>query len=132
MERTSKITFVSYLNHNGKAYLFIEAPDGDLPIKEREGKCDISYYYSCVYICTIALDAFINLEGIPVDNLIIRPYIAKDRRHASKPNTSVLFGGSSVAWKEKLILLKFIIINNFMLIFVTIIIFILVLFYYSF
>ena len=36
MERTSLITFVVYLKHNNKAYLFIEAPNG-LPPKENEG-----------------------------------------------------------------------------------------------
>ena len=37
LERTSKITFVSYLINNKKSYLFIEAPDG-LPDKEQKGK----------------------------------------------------------------------------------------------
>ena len=50
MERTSLITFVVYLKHNNKAYLFIEAPNG-LPPKEEEGtneKDECTQYFMCI------------------------------------------------------------------------------------
>ena len=44
----------------------------------------------------LALKQYIHHEGIPVDHLVVRPHIPKDRRHLSKPNTAVLFAPSSI------------------------------------
>ena len=67
--------------------------------------CLISYL---VNLC-LALESYIKAEGIPVDNMVIKPFIPKDRRHASKPDTAVLFGNTHIA---KLLILKFVLKNN--------------------
>jgi acyl-CoA synthetase (AMP-forming)/AMP-acid ligase II len=113
LERTSKITFVSYLNHNGQSYLFIEAPDG-LPSQEHQ-----------------ALESFIKAESIPVDNMIIKSFIPKDRRHSSKPNTAALFGGSNTL-HQALALIKYIIINNPVVLLIFIVFLCLAMFYFIF
>lgn len=65
-----------------------------------------------IVVVFTALDSFIKLEGVPVDELIIKPHIAKDRRHASKPNTAVLFAEGNQKLKDALTLVKFVIICN--------------------
>ena len=51
---------------------------------------------SSLYMCTMhaALKQFLLTEGIPVDHLVVKAHIPKDRRHQSKPNTAVLFAAS--------------------------------------
>ena len=47
-------------------------------------------------MCTMhaALKQFLLTEGVPVDHLVVKAHIPKDRRHQSKPNTAVLFAAS--------------------------------------
>lgn len=74
------------------------------------------------FVFFTALESFIKLEGVPVDELVIKPHIAKDRRHASKPNTSVLFADKNKKWIEGLTLVKFVVSNNPMILVVWLII----------
>lgn len=74
------------------------------------------------FVFFTALESFIKLEGVPVDELVIKPHIAKDRRHASKPNTNVLFADKNKKWIEGLTLVKFVVSNNPMILVVWLII----------
>ncbi|CAI8051226.1 Olefin beta-lactone synthetase [Geodia barretti] len=76
LDRCSVVTFAAYLPHKEEAWLFIEAPRG-LPASEES-----------------ALKQFLLTEAIPVDHLVVKAHIPKDRRHQSKPNTAVLFAAS--------------------------------------
>ena len=49
---------------------------------------------TCCVSCT-GLQSFLDHEEIPVDVLIIKPHIKKDRRHASKPDTAYLLSSDN-------------------------------------
>ena len=86
-------------------------------------------WINILIVVFIALDSFIKLEGVPVDELVIKPHIAKDRRHYSKPNTAVLFAEGNQKLKDAVTLIKFVIICNPLVILLLLLIVIFVAFY---
>ena len=65
-----------------------------------------------VIFYVLGIESYIKVEGIPVDELVIRQHIKKDRRHASKPDTSALFAVGNDKWKKRINTLKFVIFSN--------------------
>lgn len=55
------------------------------------------------------LELFLKQQGIPVDALVIKPFIKKDHRHDSKPNTASLFQSST---PRNVDTIKFLLIGN--------------------
>ena len=49
---------------------------------------------TCCVSCT-GLQSFLDREEIPVDVLVIKPHVKKDRRHASKPDTAYLLSSDN-------------------------------------
>ncbi len=81
----------------------------------------------------VGIKSFIEREGIPVDELVVKQNIKKDRRHASKPDTNALFAskaGSSINYVYNSI--WFILSNNYhiLMIFIVCILFCLLLISY--
>ena len=60
----------------------------------------------------LGIESYLKVEGIPVDELVIQQHIKKDRRHASKPDTSALFAVGNYKWKKRINTLKFVIFSN--------------------
>ncbi|XP_065187696.1 uncharacterized protein LOC135818268 [Sycon ciliatum] len=88
MSQCSLITYATYMKRDGKAHLFIEAPNG-LPESELE-----------------SLKQCIKRDGIPVDSFRVMTEIPRDARHASKPNTAALFASSwSSSWQPFMLVL---------------------------